>query len=647
MDHADPALIAQAARARDGAIRRLLDGRRESVAWDGPIDLNALNGAVFVIMLRATGLIEAEALRHDEVRIVRHLVTEVNADGGFCRYRGGPSSRSATRLAILALRLCLGEPAAVDRPPWRLARNALVDTELAGRMRATVERAQEYLAPGPSLGRLRGRDSALPFLEGFIRAYAGGWTLAPVLRLAVPRLLAHAARTQPSRFRFGQISVMIRSMAPACAILASRLPGTRRPSRTAAADQPDPAERRKRAARIMARAAATVRAEQNENGAWVYSPLLTMLNIMALREAGAPLDDAVIVKAVAYLRASMSPAGDGGSLLTFLSNDVWCTAAAAWVCLDAQDAHTSGEALQPALEWLLHAQHADGGFAFASRSQNHVDHDSTGMALLALATARRRGMRLAGLDAAIDHASLFLQSRQNPDGGFAAYARGVIRARPGPQKLFKAALFDVASADVTGRVLTGLGRAGLTAAEDCVRRALRFLCRTQCRNGGWWGRWWAGYVAATGAVLYAFGEVGFRAGDAPAEPATVHASMMRGIEFLWRCQHEDGGWGETNEADRDEHLAGIGPSTPLHTAYALVGLLRCGVRRDTPPVERAVAYLLRTMTPDGRWLNEDTMFTVFPGTLYYTHPLVGAILVPMALNHYLDARAAPGRPVTS
>ena len=368
---------------------------------------------------------------------------------------------------------------------------------------------------------------------------------------------------------------------------------------------------------------------------------------MALREAGVPLEDSSIARAVAYLRANVSPSSDGGALLTFLGNDVWCTAGATWVCLGARAARAPDGEVRPTLEWLLRAQHHDGSFAFASGSGRDGDHDSTSTALLALATARRQGIRLTGLDASIDRAILFLRSRQNPDGGFSAYERSLVRARPGAQGLLRAALLDVASADLTGRVLTGLGRAGLTAADDCVRRALHLLCRIQSRNGGWWGRWWAGYVAATGAVLYGFGETGFRWGETPAGRNAVHASMMRGIDFLRRCQHPDGGWGETNEADRDERLAGIGPSTPLHTAYALVGLLRCGVRPDTPLIERAVVHLLQTMTVDGRWPNDDAMYTVFPGTLDHTHPLVGAIVVPMALNHYLDACAAAGWPAVS
>ena len=225
MDDTDRTLIAQAARARDRAIRRLLDSRRQSVAWESPIDLNALNGAVFIIMLRSTGLIERDVLQQDEVRIVRHLITQVNADGGFYRYRGAPSSRSTTRLAVLALRMCLGESGSRHRQAWKPTRNTLIDAGLAGRVRAAVEHGERFLAAGSSIGSHRTSDSGLPFLEGFIRVYAEGFSLAPVLRLALPRLLVAVIGPRPLGSWPEQINVMVRNMAPACAILASRIPG--------------------------------------------------------------------------------------------------------------------------------------------------------------------------------------------------------------------------------------------------------------------------------------------------------------------------------------------------------------------------------------------------------------------------------------
>ena len=634
-------LNARAADARSLAIRRLLESRGHHGAWEGSIDLNALYGAVFIIMLRATGLIEAEHLQQDEVRIVRHMLTQINADGGFWKYRGAPSSRSITRLAVLALRACAGELNTRRWPAWRPTRNILVDGELADRVHGAIAGAERFLAARLVRSGRWTFDLDLLCLECLLRAYVEGSPRARVLRFVLPRL--PGVIIDPPRDSWArQLNAMVRKALPACSILASRIRRYRGGGQATVRLSPQLAGGGAPREAAVERAAAVILREQNENGGWAYNALFTMLNVMALREAGVPLKDASIVTAVAYLRANLVPAGDERAFLTFLGNDTWCTAAAVWVCLGARDRHTPRDGLRPTVEWLLRAQHPDGSFAFASASLNDTDHDTTGTALLTLATARQAGMRLAELDLAIDRAIAFLRSRQDRHGGFSAFDPSLVKARPGAQHVLKAVLLDVATADITARVLTGLGRAGLTVADDCVRRALHFLRRIQHRNGAWWGRSWAGYVAATGAVLYAFGEVGFRMGGTRPELAAIRDSMTRGVEFLRRHQHPDGGWGETNEADRDERLAGAGPSTPLHTAYALVGLLRCGVPPGKPPITRAITYLVETMTADGRWPNDDAMYTVFPGALYFSHPLFGAIMVPMALNHFLDACATDG-----
>lgn len=81
-------LVARATEARSLAVRRLLESRGPHAAWEGPIDLSALFGAVFIITPRVTGLFERDELQQDEVRIVRHMLTQVNADGGFWKSRG-------------------------------------------------------------------------------------------------------------------------------------------------------------------------------------------------------------------------------------------------------------------------------------------------------------------------------------------------------------------------------------------------------------------------------------------------------------------------------------------------------------------------------------------------------------------------------
>ncbi len=48
---------------------------------------------------------------------------------------------------------------------------------------------------------------------------------------------------------------------------------------------------------------------------------------------------------------------------------------------------------------------------------------------------------------------------------------------------------DPAAEGITGRVLWGLGCAGVLRDDPAVCRAIDFLRGQQCDNGAWWGRW--------------------------------------------------------------------------------------------------------------------------------------------------------------
>jgi len=274
--------------------------------------------------------------------------------------------------------------------------------------------------------------------------------------------------------------------------------------------------------------------------------LFTMINVVALREAGARLNDPAIQNAFAYLRANAFSTADGGAFIDFMNTDMWDTAAAVYAYLRIPGHSAMDTQIRPTIEFLLRWQGEDGSFAFGSASMNEPDNDSTAMVMHALCLADKtaRGKLQLKLDRAVHRAVTFILSRQNHRGGWPVWENTFVRGRPGSQGFFKQSLFDVATPDVTARILLSLARLGLGVNDKPIRRALEFLLHNQGDNGSWWSRWWSGYIQGTQFVL---GELGLKAGPNPYPEdellTRAYRAALRGMEFLLKHQNEDGGWG--------------------------------------------------------------------------------------------------------
>jgi squalene-hopene/tetraprenyl-beta-curcumene cyclase len=100
----------------------------------------------------------------------------------------------------------------------------------------------------------------------------------------------------------------------------------------------------------------------------------------------------------------------------------------------------------------------------------------------------------------------------------------------------------------------------------------------------------------------------------------IHVEMAqpyirRAADWLVSVQNDDGGWGETCESYRDPSLAGVGPSTPSQTSWAVMGLLHAGYG-DHPSVRAGVDYLLKRQQADGGWEEQAFTGTGFPRVFY-------------------------------
>lgn len=109
----------------------------------------------------------------------------------------------------------------------------------------------------------------------------------------------------------------------------------------------------------------------------------------------------------------------------------------------------------------------------------------------------------------IDRANEWLISYQNNDGGFGAFAKGVVDWWP--VKLVagsfqnSAELFDSSSVDVTAHILEGWAASGYTLKDTHVKRAIQYIRDKQTDFGAWEGRWGCNYIYSVGAVVSALG----------------------------------------------------------------------------------------------------------------------------------------------
>jgi squalene cyclase len=387
----------------------------------------------------------------------------------------------------------------------------------------------------------------------------------------------------------------------------------------------------------------------NEDGSWLYGDTLHASLALTALHAMKRSNDPRSEKALAWMDRQKETS-DQGLCYKIFQSDVWTTAFDLRALL-AGGAPPSRLGLLRATRWLMDCQR-NGAWAFQRLNTTMPDCDDVGVVLASLADAKGRGANSQawrGLDerltTSIASAIAFLRNMQNPDGGWPSFQHGLAGKPPGPIMTKPASLRsplarlrlaidppadfgDPATEDVTGRVLFGLGRAGLRTGDPAVERALNFLREQQCMNGSWWGRWVVNYLASTSWVLRGAAAVGV----APRE-----AWIRRAIDFIRDHQREDGGWGEDVMTYRDPMSAGEGKaSTPGLTGLVLSALVESG-EGTSPQAARAAAFLQRSQLPDGSWPNGDLVHCLIPPSMFYFLPGAELQLPLEGLGRFADA----------
>jgi len=269
------------------------------------------------------------------------------------------------------------------------------------------------------------------------------------------------------------------------------------------------------------------------------------------------------------------------------------------------------QVLDVAGDWTARRPDArPGGWAFQYANPHYPDLDDTAVVVMAM----DRWMRLRGvrdepaLREAIARGREWVLGLQSRNGGWAAfdadndcdYLNHIPFADHG-------ALLDPPTADVTARCAGMLAQLGVATDAPSIAHALAFLRREQEPNGSWYGRWGMNYVYGTWSALCALSVAGV-------PPQSL--DVRRAADWLVASQNPDGGWGETAET-YDLHYAGNtrSASTPSQTAWALLGLMAAGEVRNIA-VARGVDYLLRNQHDDGGWREPWFTATGFPRVFF-------------------------------
>ena len=345
----------------------------------------------------------------------------------------------------------------------------------------------------------------------------------------------------------------------------------------------------------------------------------------------------VIARDQAYCQPCVSP--------------VWDTVLVCQSLLEAGGARASA-AVHGGLSWLKDRQvlstigdWADrrprvrpGGWAFQYANPHYPDLDDTAAVVMAMDRYARSGIDdRPDFAEAIRRGHEWVVGLQSANGGWGAfdvdntseYLNHIPFADHG-------ALLDPPTADVTARCVSMIAQLGDDSDRPALAAALRFLWRSQERDGSWYGRWGMNYIYGTWSVLCALAASGISA-QLPA--------VRRAVDWLTASQNPDGGWGETGDSyglgDRGGERA---PSTASQTAWAMLALMAMDEVRN-PAVARGVEYLLRAQGPDGAWSERHFTATGFPRVFYLRYHGYPKFFPLWALARYRNLTQSRARSV--
>ncbi|MDB5036531.1 MAG: squalene-hopene cyclase [Bacteriovoracaceae bacterium] len=240
-------------------------------------------------------------------------------------------------------------------------------------------------------------------------------------------------------------------------------------------------------------------------------------------------------------------------------------------------------------DWAFKAKlkrgHPFAAWCFQYENSLYPDVDDSTVVTLVL---HKLGMTVKELEPATH----WLFSMQNSDGGWGTFDRDnnqtILNRIPFADLK---SLIDPSNPDVTGHVLETLGELGFSKTK-AVKRAIRYLRKTQRPDGSWFGRWGVNLLYGTTAAIVGLIKCG--------EPVNS-PYIQRAIKFILARQNQDGGWGESCDSYGLNRVTAHDTSTPSQTAWAMMALQTA--KYHQPEVGRAIqkgiSFLSSRQVADG------------------------------------------------
>ena len=592
----------------------LLSSQRPDGTWVGPVESDPRSTAFYLTTISQLGRKPDDQTREMEF----YLASQQLECGAWLAWPGGAPDIDVTAVCVLAL-------------------------EKAGTERGQQARrlGQKWLSSQP----LPDADS---FWRGFL-AFNGAlnWADLPYL---TPRLVTNPDWLHPNiyDFSFLRIAIVCASLLQAHTMQSPT--GNAVAASTASNDECDPAfakwkrrwiaEARKPMRGILPYLCDVVRVldrlfpidrhkraaidwllmHQESDGSFFSSVHMTSVAVMTLHHLDASRYQGQIEAGIDAMR-KLQLTDERGRRQQFTDSTNWDTTLAFDLLQRLGGVPPSHDQIQRARDYLASCQSEHlgdwshrirnplpGGWGFQRVGKWYPDIDDTVMAITALLDFDPNPT-----SDTIANGVRWLLAMQSSNGGWASWDRNDrpwIRIPNGGPWFAR----DLPSPEITARVLVLLSRIvrgkyrGLDELVPAARRALRpgLVWLKRCKEGGvWYGRWFTHYLYGTCHVLEAYRELGY-AHDEP--------EIQEALSWLLSVANADGGFGEAPNSGGEQKFVPA-PSTPFHTACALIALIHAGAPLH-PVAQRAATWLLDNQAPEGGWTNSDFFAAGVPGLWY-------------------------------